>query len=250
MRDFFLGTHKTGWLTKVAIPLFVSARTLRERKRLPRALGRWAADGGGFTELSMYGRWTVGPRQYAAEVWEWEQRIGHLAFAATQDWMCEPEILARTGLTVEEHQNRTVLSYLRLMTIAPHLPWMPVLQGWRWGDHERCLELYYRNGVDLTKCPIVGVGSICRRQNNLRAALLLKQLAQCGLKLHAFGLRQGALALCHDSVVSTDSLAWSFQARKKRLEGKLTGTNLPNSLDFALQYRAKLLAKFSPQEGV
>ena len=45
------------------------------------------------------------------------------------DWMCEPAMLARTGLTVAEHQAGTVANYLELRAAAPELPFIPVLQG-------------------------------------------------------------------------------------------------------------------------
>ena len=44
--------------------------------------------------------------------------------------MCEPFMLAKTGLTVAEHQARTVANYLELRSLAPELPFVPVLQGW------------------------------------------------------------------------------------------------------------------------
>ncbi len=49
--------------------------------------------------------------------------------------MCEPQIVARTGLSVREHQERTVANYLTLRSIAPDLPFIPVLQGWRIADY-------------------------------------------------------------------------------------------------------------------
>ena len=49
--------------------------------------------------------------------------------------MCEPAIVARTGLTVLEHQERTVASYLELRALAPHLPVIPVVQGWHLADY-------------------------------------------------------------------------------------------------------------------
>lgn len=39
-------------------------------------------------------------------------------------------MLARTGLTVREHQERTIANFLELRRIAPGLPFIPVLQGW------------------------------------------------------------------------------------------------------------------------
>jgi hypothetical protein len=50
----------------------------------------------------------------------YRDEIGCLDWAAPQDWMCEPFILAKTGLSVREYR-RTVASYLRLTELAPDL---------------------------------------------------------------------------------------------------------------------------------
>jgi hypothetical protein len=52
---FFLGTHMPHWLGLLDIPLFVSHRRLGRLKTLPRALGPWALDSGGFSELALFG---------------------------------------------------------------------------------------------------------------------------------------------------------------------------------------------------
>jgi hypothetical protein len=67
-----------------------------------------ALDSGGFTELSMHGRWITTASQYAEAVATYADRIGGLDFAAPMDWMCEPFMTELTGLTVREHQDRTV----------------------------------------------------------------------------------------------------------------------------------------------
>ncbi len=61
---FYLGTHHASWLGRTDVPLFVSRRRLAGIRRLPRALGPWALDSGGFTELSMFGRWRTTAAQY------------------------------------------------------------------------------------------------------------------------------------------------------------------------------------------
>lgn len=58
LERFYLGTHRPAWLGQMDIPLFVSDHTLSQVKNLPRALGPWALDSGGFTELDMHGKWT------------------------------------------------------------------------------------------------------------------------------------------------------------------------------------------------
>ena len=74
---FFLGTHEAHWLADprfARVPLFVSRRRLTLRRKLPRAVGTWALDSGGFTELQMHGRWTLSPAAYVAEVRRFRRR--------------------------------------------------------------------------------------------------------------------------------------------------------------------------------
>lgn len=115
---FFLGFHHPHQLAHAGVPLFVSHRRLVTMKTLPRAIAPWALDSGGFTELAMHGRWTVTAQDYARAVARYRDEIGSLDWAAPQDWMCEPVMLAKTGLTVDEHQRRTIASVLFGVEIA------------------------------------------------------------------------------------------------------------------------------------
>lgn len=239
---FYLGSHKPAWLWDSDVPLFVSDVTLREVKRLRPAATRWALDSGGFTELSKYGAWTQIPEDYAARVRRYQTEIGQLDFAAIQDWMCEPQILEKTGLSVPHHQMLTVTSYLCLKALAPEIPWLPVLQGWTPGDYLDCLELYARYGVDLTKEPRVGLGTVCRRQSTVRAAMMIHDLAvNYGLKLHGFGFKTEGLLTAGSSLASADSLAWSFHARKRPAIPGHTHKNCANCREYALRWRENLL---------
>lgn len=109
---FYLGTHEVSWLTNEIGPLFISHRRLALRKSLPRAATRWALDSGGFSELELHGRWVTTPTEYIDATRQYTADIGMLDWAAPMDWMCEPKVLARTGLTVEEHQRRTIANFL------------------------------------------------------------------------------------------------------------------------------------------
>ncbi len=156
-----------------------------------------------------------------------------------------------TGLSVEEHQRRTVANFLELRSVAPDLPFVPVLQGWSVYDYWRCEDLYRRAGVDLKKEPLVGVGTVCRRQGTNEATLIMKSLAASGLRLHGFGFKiLGLRASVHD-LASADSLAWSDTARRAPPmpghdlpgDGRRTGhINCANCLDYALTWREELLA--------
>src|SRR5690242_18874673 len=92
---FFLGTHQPQWLERMAIPMFVSHRRLTGRRKMPRARGQWALDSGGFSELSMFGKWTITPMQYIEGIRRYVSEIGNLEWAAAQDWMCEPFIIGK-----------------------------------------------------------------------------------------------------------------------------------------------------------
>jgi hypothetical protein len=213
---FFVGTHHPGWLATAAMPLFISDRRLRAYRNLPRASSAWALDSGAFTELSRYGTWDHGPTpdQYAARVRRYRDEIGHLAWAAPQDWMCEPAILAKTGLTITDHQQRTITSLLRLRDADPDLPVIPVLQGWTVTDYLRCADAYQRAGIDLAAEPLVGLGSVCRRQATIQTELIITGVRAHGIhRLHGFGVKIQGLIRCGHLLTSADSMAWSFAAR-------------------------------------
>lgn len=240
---FWLGTHHPEWLGRVDVDLFVSRRALARRRSLPRATAPWALDSGGFSELSLHGLWTLTPSAYVAEVRRFRDEIGSLAWAAPQDWMCEPTMLARTGLDVAEHQRRTVENYLELRSLAPELPFVPVLQGWNIGEYWRHVDAYGDAGVDLAAEQLVGLGTVCRRQHTGSAAALVASLAAEGLRLHGFGFKRTGLAATGESLASADSLAWSYHARREPpLPGCTTHKNCANCLRFAIEWREETLA--------
>jgi hypothetical protein len=233
---FWLGTHHPGWVRKTGVPLFLSASRLRGYKRLPKSLGEVAIDSSGFMALKNTGRYQVSARRYADEVVRWSDELGMVSWAAVQDWMCEPAVIkggtfmgghfAGTGLSVAEHQRRTVESYLELTSVAPGVRWLPVLQGYKAHEYLACLRLYEDQGVSLRKAPLVGLGSVCRRQATGEVERLIKLLCALGVKVHSF-----------------DSMAWSYLARRS---GPLPGhaarhKNCANCLDFALMWREDII---------
>jgi hypothetical protein len=237
---FYLGTHETSWLGRSDVPLFLSRRWLALRKTLPRALGPWALDSGGFSELSLFGRWTVSARRYA-EVRRWREEVGNLRWQAAMDWMTEDSVLKKTGKSVSEHQRLTVEGYLELLSLAPELPWVPVLQGQRFSDYARHVDDYARAGIDLAQLPLVGLGSVCRRQGTATVEDLLRHLAGEGLRVHSFGMKIQGLARAAHYVVSADSTAWSLRARRSApLEG-CGHRSCRNCLRFALTWRQRVL---------
>ena len=124
---FYVGTDHPSWLWKEPIkyPLFISNRALSRYKSFKPADKAWSLDSGGFTELNMYGTWVTTPEQYIQQIRRYISEIGHLNWAAPQDWMCEPQVLKKTGFTVPEHQLLTVQNFQLLRHLAPDLPSAP-----------------------------------------------------------------------------------------------------------------------------
>jgi hypothetical protein len=242
---FYLGIHRPNWLAKrelADVPVFISRRTLIDRRTgdlcrtFPRAVGRYAIDSGGFTELQRYGRWTTTPAEYVRFLRRAWDEIGPFDFAAPMDWMCEPAVIEGgefAGLTfagtrqhldpdghlclddlVGEHQRRTVANFGELRDLAPDLPIAPVVQGWTLDQYLRCVGMYRTAGVDLIAEPVVCVGSVCRRQNTDEAAAIVDALRSYGLtNLHGFGFKIEGLRQCWSQLSTADSLSWSKDGR-------------------------------------
>jgi hypothetical protein len=145
------------------------------------------------------------------------------------DWMCEPFMVNRTGLSVNEHLARTVANYLEL---APDV--IPVVQGYEPRDYDRCIAMYQREGVDLAAMPVVGIGSVCKRSRLRETIRLLRYLSDYGIRFHGFGLKGTTYRALRGLLASADSMAWSYNAR-------MNGGNA-NGLEDALAWRARLLA--------
>lgn len=246
---FYLGVHQPAWLATAGVPLFVSYKRLWKYRTLPRSASEWALDSGAFTEISTHGEWRISAKEYAATVRRFHLEVGRMEWAAIQDWMCEPFITAKTGLTVEDHQRRTVDSLLELRTLEPHVPWAPVLQGWTVEDYARHREMYAVAGVDLRTEKIVGIGSVCRR-NKTREIWQIAE-AHRDLKMHGFGVKLPAVEVAAGYFTSTDSMAWSFDARRKPpLPGHTGHKNCANCLEAGMLWRAKLLARIADMERI
>lgn len=197
------------------VPVMVSHGRLRSRKSLPEATAPWVCDSRGFSELSQFGRWTFGPEVYAQALLRYADETGKLEWASPQDWMCEEFIVAKTGKTVLEHQELTVRSVLDLRRIlAGHVHVIPVLQGQTIYDYHRHDRMYTAAGIDLRSERVVGLGSVCRRQSSAEIDAIVSSLESTGLRLHGFGVKTEGLAAYGPLLVSADSFAWSYGARR------------------------------------
>lgn len=213
---YFTGAQAAAWLPRATVPLMLSRARLAGRTApLPRAAAPWYLDSAAFTELAELGTWRLTPAEWATQASAWAEQAGSLVAVATQDWVCTPPALAATGLTVAEHQARTLASYLALVELAPALPWVPTLQGWLAGDYLHHADAYAAAGIDLPSQPLVGLGSVAVRQHTPEAARVARAVATLGCRLHAYGVKDTGLRSWGWALASADSMAWSTTARRE-----------------------------------
>jgi hypothetical protein len=216
---FFVGFHDVAHVRHLD-GVFISINRLRTR-RSGFEVGDWIMDSGAFTEVSKHGGYRAPVAEYAAQIRRWA-RTGRMLAAVAQDWMCEPFIVKRTGLSVAEHQRLTIERYVELRAADTGGAYvMPVLQGYGPGEYLDHLEAY---GALLEPGAWVGVGSVCKRNASvvsvLRVLINIKH-ERPDLRLHGFGLKSTALAFppIREMLHTADSMAWSFAARKQGRDG-------------------------------
>ena len=194
----------------------ISINRLRTRKK-PIPCGDILLDSGAFTELNLHGRYRHSVAEYAAAIRRLHvDGVAQISAAVAQDYMCEPFILAKTGLTVADHQQLTIERYDALMAEGLPVYVMPVLQGFTPQEYVDHIAQY---GARLGFGAWVGVGSVCKRQGDPRAILRVLtaiKIARPDLRLHGFGVKTTALqhAGVREALDTADSMAWSFAARK------------------------------------
>lgn len=234
MIQFYVGLHQPFDAWRVRRAMISVKRLERRRGSFTPPPEGWMLDSGAFTELRDHGRYRDPVERYAAAVLRWWY-VGRMVSASAQDYMCEPFILARTGMSVMEHQRLTVERYRALRSLLPEaIHVMPVLQGFTPAEYVRCVQLY---GDDLRPGMWVGVGSVCKRQGSPDAIVeVLREIKaqRPDLRLHGFGVKTTSLehAQVRELLHSADSMAWSFAAR---YEGRDA-----NSVDEAIRFEQRM----------
>ncbi len=205
-------------------------RLIKRRSHFP--VQNWILDSGAFTRITS-GKGHLSSRRYAAEVKRWAD-CGNLEAAVSQDYLCDPFVLSKTGLTVADHQRLTILRYDNLLQlIGPNPYLMPVLQGFTAAEFCDHIDQY---GERLQVGMWVGVGSICKRSSSpsqIENVLLAIHAKRPDLKLHGFGVKKAALksGIVWDLLHSADSQAAIHLKGKGSI--KYVGGNDPST---ALNY--------------
>lgn len=192
----------------------VSVNRLRTR-RSDFAADEWMMDSGAFTEITTHGGYRDAPDVYAAQIMRWSTN-GRMVAAVSQDYMCEPFVLSKTGLTIADHQRLTIERYDALRRLVPsEIYILPVLQGYLPQHYAQHVKDY---GARLTPGMWIGVGSVCKRNGSPRdMAAVLRSIKDIrpDLRLHGFGAKLTALQSTEvrTLIYSADSMAWSYAAR-------------------------------------
>lgn len=242
METFFIGWHQpvdgpSGCAAFPAAMISVN-RLIGRKSTFP--VREWILDSGAFTRIAA-GRGHLSIKRYAKEILRWANN-GTLMAAVSQDFMCEPFILSKTGLTVNDHQRLTIHRYDRLLDelqkLDPGHPYlMPVLQGFTPAEYTDHIHQY---GDRLKFGQWVGVGSVCKRNGDpsaIEAVLMAIKGCRPDLRLHGFGLKRTALrsSIVWDLLQTADSMAPSYHARKNPQKGR--SSNDPTA---ALEYAQAL----------
>lgn len=215
MMLFFPGLHQPSDAKHFKCA-FISINRLRQRKSGFK-VRFWIMDFGAFSTILTHGGYPKPPEVYAAEIKRWS-RNGRLLAAVSQDFMCEPHMLAITGLTIAAHQRLTVERYDALTDCDTGGVYvLPVLQGYAPTDYVSHIHQY---GARLTPGMWVGVGSVCKRNGTPTAVeevLMAIKRARPDLRLHGFGVKITSLwsGIVRSLLRTADSMAWSFAARKQ-----------------------------------
>lgn len=266
---FYLGTPPVEFVATAGVPVLASLNYLKPDT--PAATAPWVLDSGGFAELGKHGRWRHSAPQHVERVRAAIEQIGPCDFAGQQDWTCGPSSIEASGLTVIEHQLRTVANYLELWELAPEVPWLPTLQGWTAEDYERHVQFFEDEGVKLGELPLVGIGSIANRQHDPEVGRIVRHVAAHGLRLHGFGVKKQGLLMYGDVLAAADSSTWTIAARylppapgALPADDKATrssaeceaefqrgehGATCARCLRFALRWRKELLAALADAHG-
>jgi len=192
---------------------FRSEKLVKRRKPLGRAAAPWVLDSGGYTinRGSNGDAHYVTSSEYFDRIQEFQESAGQLTWAGCQDRMCSPKALKVTGGTVQSAQRETLGSFSDLRYREGNTRILPILQGWELPQFLQHVKDYLAVGHDLTKEPVVGLGSL---GGNPRKDLeIIRVLHEQGIRLHAFGASMEMMQ--QGLIFSADSARWSYDRWKR-----------------------------------
>lgn len=185
-----------------------------KKRKMPLGCIELLLDSHAFNIIRLFGDYPDSPETYAGHVHRIAKLVPKIT-AVTQDYMCEPFMLAITKKTIPEHQALTIDRFDRIRAaLDPDIYLMPVLQGYQPHEYVDHLRQYgSRIGVNSW----VGVGSVCKRNGNPKKIFEIMygiKRERPDIRLHGFGIKSTSVADPDVRRVlwSSDSMAWSLAA--------------------------------------
>jgi hypothetical protein len=177
-----------------------------------------AVDSGGFTAARRWGRYPWSPQQYADFVQDVSRDVP-LDWCASMDYACEPAVDRSPLGTNHTRIEATLQLEPACRQVAPHLPWLPVLQGDTLA--ERAYDLARRQQEGLVPPRLAGVGSLCGRGACQAIQTLgFYRIHLPGVRFHGFGLHVQALDddTTFAALASWDSYGWTWGKGQKGVD--------------------------------
>lgn len=221
-----------------------------------RGLSALCLDSAGFVAAVRYGGFPWSLADYVSLAAAYPFR-----WWASADYCVEAEI-ARDREEVIDRLSRTIRANRDCRMLGEDLGiadrLMPVIQGRRPTDYERCIDALWRS---VTPGATIGVGSMCRRSIHGPEGLIavvdhLDQVLPAGVRLHLFGVKGTALPFLlpyQHRIASIDSQAYGISARRAAYSAGLSKTDgvVADHLEqwlLAQQRRLRAPARRLPQE--
>jgi predicted RNA methylase len=174
-------------------------------------------DSAGFVAMACYRGfpWSVDDYFHLASAFPF-RRIASLDYCTETEVAADrEEVLDRISRTIRA--NRDCRERAADLGLLDRL--MPVIQGRRPSDYERCIDALW---LSIQPGTVIGVGSMCRREIAGPEGLIavvehLDRILPAGVTLHAFGVKGSALpylAPFSGRIASIDSQAYGIAARR------------------------------------
>ncbi|MDF0491143.1 hypothetical protein PX699_22490 [Sphingobium sp. H39-3-25] len=174
-------------------------------------------DSAGFVAMARYRGfpWSIDDYFRLAQAFPF-RRIASLDYCTEHEIASDrEEVLDRISRTIRANRDcRDRAADLGLLS-----RFMPVLQGRRPDDYERCVDALW---LSIRPGAILGVGSMCRREIGGPEGLVavvehLDRILPAAVRLHAFGVKGSALqylSAFEGRIASIDSQAYGIAARR------------------------------------
>ncbi len=194
-----------------------SVRRLKKRiSAMPFRGLDWILDSGGFSEININGKYSFTVNEYLRLV---ELHQPRMFF--NMDYVCESNALNKTGLTIKQHQEKTTNNQIKIMDIYNKFnikgQFAGCIQGFEIEEYLSHIDSLKEHGL-IT--PIMGIGSICRRNSINQILNIIKAIKKevPKTKLHGFGIKTQILNMpsVYNDLYSCDSMSWSLSGRNQK----------------------------------